>query len=76
MLVQGGRQIVAGVLVGLGCGYLLTRPLENFFGSQMTNNPGIYLFVSAVVCLVGAAALWVPARRAARIDPMAALRAE
>jgi predicted permease len=76
VLVQGGRQIVAGVLVGLGCGYLLTRPLENFFGSQMTNNPGIYLFVSAVVCLVGAAALWVPARRAARIDPMAALRAE
>jgi predicted permease len=76
VLLQGGRQIAAGVLVGLVCGYFLTRPLENLFGSQVTNNPGVYVFVTAVVCLVGVAALWIPARRAARINPMTALHSE
>jgi len=76
VLLQGGRQIAAGIGVGLVAGYLLSRPLENLFGSQMINNPGIYLFVSVLVALVGLTALWIPARRAARIDPMAALRSE
>jgi len=76
VLLQGGRQIAAGVGVGLVAGFLLTRPLESIFGSRMANNPGIYLFVSALIGLVGLVALWIPARRAARIDPMAALRSE
>jgi putative ABC transport system permease protein len=76
VLLQGGVQIAAGVGVGLVAGFLLTRPLETLFGSQMANNPGVYLLVSGLIGLVGLAALWIPARRAARIDPMAALRAE
>lgn len=76
VLVQGGRQIAAGVAVGLVAGFFLTRPLENLFGSQMVNNPGVYLFVSVLVGLVGIAALWIPARRVASIDPMVALRSE
>jgi predicted permease len=76
VLLQGGRQIAAGVGVGLVAGFLLTRPLESILGSQMTNNPGVYAFVSAMIGLVGLLALWIPARRAARIDPMVALRSE
>ncbi len=76
VLLQGGLQIAAGVGVGLVAGFFLTRPLETLFGSQMANNPGIYLFVSTLIGLVGLAALWIPARRAARIDPMVALRSE
>ena len=76
VLVQGGRQIAAGVGVGLVAGYFITRPLEDLFGSQMVNNPGVYLFVSVLIALVGLAALWIPARRAAGIDPMTALRSE
>jgi ABC-type antimicrobial peptide transport system permease subunit len=76
VLLKGGRQIAAGIGVGLVAGFLLTRPLESIFGSQMANNPGVYIFVSALVGLVGLAALWMPARRAARIDPMVALRSE
>jgi putative ABC transport system permease protein len=76
VLLQGGLQIAAGVGVGLVAGFFLTRPLETLFGSQMANNPGIYLFVSALIGVVGLAALWIPARRAARIDPMVALRSE
>jgi predicted permease len=76
VLLQGGRQIAAGVGVGLVAGFFLTRPLETLFGSQMANNPEVYILVAALIGLVGLAALWIPARRAARIDPMAALRSE
>jgi len=76
VLLQGGRQVAAGVGVGLVAGFLLTRPLETIFGSQMANSPGVYLLVAALIGLVGLTALWIPARRAARIDPMVALRAE
>jgi len=76
VLLQGGRQIAAGVAVGLVAGFFLTRPLESLFGSQMVNNPGVYLFVSVLIGLVGLAALWIPARRVASIDPMVALRSE
>jgi putative ABC transport system permease protein len=76
VLLQGGVRIAAGVGVGLVAGFFLTRPLQTLFGSQMANNPGIYLFVSSFITLVGLVALWIPARRAARIDPMAALRSE
>jgi predicted permease len=76
VLRQGGRQIAIGVALGLGAGYLLTRPLEQVFGGGLANHPGIYLCVVSVISLVALAALWLPARRAARIDPIAALRVE
>jgi len=76
VLVQGGRQVAAGIAVGLVAGFFLTRPLEAIFGSQVANSPGVYLLVSALIGLVGLAALWIPARRAARVDPMVALRSE
>ncbi|HVT74430.1 MAG TPA: ABC transporter permease [Lacunisphaera sp.] len=76
VLRQGGTQIVLGLVVGLVGGFLLTRPLEQIFGSGMANNPVIYVIVTFLICAVGLAALWLPARRAARVDPMEALRAE
>jgi putative ABC transport system permease protein len=76
VLRQGGRQIALGLSLGLIAGFFLTRPLQTLFGGQMANNPAIYLLVSVLIVLVSLAALWLPARRAARIDPMVALRAE
>ncbi|MFI5336037.1 MAG: ABC transporter permease [Opitutales bacterium] len=76
VLRQGGRQIGLGVVTGLVAGFLITRPLQDIFGSAMANNPGIYLAVTILIVLVALAALWIPARRAAHIDPMVALRTE
>jgi ABC-type antimicrobial peptide transport system permease subunit len=42
----------------------------------MVNNPIVYVGVGLTICLVGLAALWLPARRAARVDPTVALRTE
>lgn len=76
VLRQGGRQIGLGLAIGLAGGFLLTRPLEQFFGSSMTNNPVIYAGVALTICAVGLLALWLPARRATQVDPTEALRAE
>lgn len=76
VLAQGGRQIGIGLAIGLLGGFFLTRPVQDLFGPGMTNNPVVYLVVALVIAFVGLAALWIPARRAARIDPMEALRTE
>ena len=76
VLRQGGSEIGIGLALGLAGGFLMTRPLEQLFGSGMTNNPMIYVGVAALICVVGLAALWLPARRAARVDPIVALHTE
>ncbi|MBX3735279.1 MAG: ABC transporter permease [Candidatus Didemnitutus sp.] len=76
VLWQGGRQITLGLAIGLVGGLLLTRPVGSIFGAGAMNNPLIYLAVALLTSAVGLFALWIPARRAARIDPMEALRTE
>lgn len=76
VLAQGGRQIVIGLAFGLTGGFLLTRPLLDVFGTGVMNNPFVYLVVAGVTALVSLGALWIPARRAAQIDPMIALRTD
>jgi putative ABC transport system permease protein len=76
VLQQGGRQIGLGLAIGLVGGFLLTRPLEQVFGSAMTNNPLVYVGVALTISVVSLVALWLPARRASRVDPIEALRVE
>lgn len=76
VLRQGGRQIAQGLAIGLVGGFLLTRPLEQIFGSSMANNVLIYVGVTVTICAVGLLALWLPARRVTRVDPVEALRTE
>lgn len=45
------------------------------FGVTLTD-PSIYLIVVMVLLLMGVAAAWLPARRASRVDPLTALKAE
>lgn len=76
ILRQGGSQILIGLAAGLVVGFLLTRPLGGVFGGAVLNNPLIYLVVAVLIALVAFLALWLPARRATRIDPMEALRSD
>jgi putative ABC transport system permease protein len=76
MVFRGLRPIVIGAVVGVGASYALSRVLSSqVFGITATDP---WTFVLAVVVLVGtgAVACIVPARRAARIDPLVALREE
>lgn len=74
MLGMGGRLVLIGLGAGLAGSFLLERFLRSEVFQVPVTDP---LAILGVVVLLGAAALlacYLPARRAARLDPMAALR--
>jgi len=76
-IVAGGFRLVAiGAVVGIGSSLLLARWLESLlFGVEPYDLP-TYATVLALLSAVTAIASWVPARRAASVEPLAALRQE
>ena len=67
---------VVGVGVGLAAAFALTRYLSSFLFGVSRTDLFTYAAVSAVVAAVAATACVVPARRAARIDPLIALKTD
>src|SRR5262245_10723743 len=71
---QGMAPAVIGLAVGTLCALALTRSLASqLYGVKPTDLP-TFVCVSLTLLLAGLAACWAPARRAARVDPMVALR--
>ena len=74
------QQAMRPVVVGLGIGLLLALALGGFLASQLYGvepyDPVMMAAVSLVLLGVAMVAGWIPARRAAQIDPMKVLRAE
>ena len=66
---------IAGVAVGTIAAYALTRFLSSFMFGISTHDPVTYAIVAGALAFIAALASYVPARRATRIDPLAALRA-
>jgi putative ABC transport system permease protein len=71
---EGLRVIVTGAAVGVAGALALTRLLESLLFGVSAADPLTFLSVAAIVVAAGLAACYVPARRAARIDPITALR--
>jgi len=65
-----------GVALGLGGAALLTRLMESLLFGVKALDPATYVTVAAVLVVTGALAGYLPARRATRVDPSTALRAE
>ena len=73
---QGMALVVVGIVLGLGGALMATRLLTaQLFGVKPTDPP-VFVFVATALTLAGLVACVIPARRATRADPMAALRLE
>src|SRR4030095_2328310 len=70
------RIIVAALIVGLAGAAGVTRVLQTFLFGVTPTDPIAFGIVTLLLMAVGLMAAWLPARRATRIDPWAALRAE
>jgi predicted permease len=76
ILGQGMRKTVLGLVAGLAGAVFLTRFLRKLLFEITPADPTAYLAVTALLLLVALLASWLPARRAAKVDPVIALRTE
>ncbi len=76
MLTMGGRLVLVGLVIGVAASFASTRLLRSqLFGVQPAD-PIAYAAVAVVLGLVALVACYIPARRAASVDPLVALRLE
>lgn len=76
MVRDSALPIAIGTVVGLGGAALATRAIRSFLYETDPIDPPTFAAVAVVLITTGCLAAWLPARRAARVDPVAALRAE
>ena len=76
VLVEGTRLAVIGIVVGLGGAYWSTRLLSAFLYQVTATDVTAFAGSAAALLIIAMIATYLPARKAARVDPMTALRAE
>ena len=76
VLGDGARLLALGLGLGLVASALAARLLQGLLFGVPPQDPVTFLAVAAPVSLVGLGACALPALRAARVDPLVALRAE
>ena len=81
VMTQGAWQLFIGLFIGVGAAALLlgvvgAAALQNFLFKVNTLDPWIYSSVIALLAAVASASCFIPARRATRVNPIVALRAE
>lgn len=77
MVVRHGLALTGlGVAIGVAAALVLTRLINTLLFGVGAGDPLTYLGISALLAMVAVAACWLPAQRAARVDPMVALRGD
>ncbi|MGA3190396.1 MAG: ABC transporter permease [Bryobacteraceae bacterium] len=76
VIAQGMLLVLIGASIGVAASLALTRFLESFLYGVTPLDPEVFIAVPIVLAVVALAAIWLPAHRASRIDPIQALRSE
>jgi putative ABC transport system permease protein len=76
VLSEGGVLVALGLTLGVGGALSLSRLIRGLLFGVAPNDPATLLGVAVLMAVVGIGACWIPALRAARIDPGDALRAQ
>jgi len=76
VLMEGGVLLAVGLLLGVIGSMLAARLIQGLLYGVAPHDPVTLAAVAALMALVGIGACWIPALRAARIDPGVAIRAQ
>jgi putative ABC transport system permease protein len=76
VVLRGVALSAAGLVLGLSAAWLLAGAMSKILYGVAPTDPGTYVAVALLLCAIAAAASWIPARRAVRIDPIVVLREE
>jgi len=76
VLRLGLVQLGIGLTLGIGGAFLLSQAVERSLVGVTPSDPATFVGITALLTVVAIAACMIPARRATRIDPLVALRAE
>ena len=71
---QGGLVALAGIAVGLAAALAGSRLIESLLYGVSPRDPELFAATACILLVVALLACWLPARRAARLSPIEALR--
>lgn len=74
VVVQGMRLALIGVIIGLASAYGLSRYMSTLLFGVEARDPVVFVGVPVLLAVIALIAVWVPASRASRVDPLGALR--
>jgi predicted permease len=75
ILTEGGVLVARGLVLGVIGGFFATRAIRGLLFGVAPNDPMTFAGVALMMAAIGIVACWIPALRAARIDPVVAMRA-
>jgi ABC-type antimicrobial peptide transport system permease subunit len=76
VVFQGMRLAIVGVAVGIASAFGLTRFIASFLFGVQARDPVVFVGIPILLTAVALLAVWLPAGRASRVDPLVALRYE
>jgi ABC-type antimicrobial peptide transport system permease subunit len=76
IISQGMKLVLIGIVIGLAGAFAVTRAVSSLLFGVGATDPVTFVGVAILLVAVALLACWIPARRAAKVDPLIALRSE
>jgi ABC-type antimicrobial peptide transport system permease subunit len=76
IVFQGMRLVVVGVVIGVLSALALARVVASQLFGVQPRDPLVFVSIPIILAAVALVAVWIPAARASRVDPLTALRSE